>query len=84
MADGAIIELVVWRVPAPVSPSRHRFKYRVAYVVDGRRVIGFDNERGKGDHMHVGRAEAPYMFSTVEALIEDFIAAIDRYRRETR
>lgn len=81
MADGAIVELVVWRVPSPVAPSRHGFKYRAAYVEGGVRVIGFDNERGKGDHMHVGSDERPYTFTTVDKLAEDFIAAIEDYRR---
>lgn len=42
-ADGGMIELVVWRLPQPVPPCGHRLKYRLVYVVGGRRVIGFDN-----------------------------------------
>jgi len=34
--------------------------YRMVYVVRGVRVIGFDNERGKGDHMHLHGFETPY------------------------
>jgi hypothetical protein len=30
--------------------------YRLALVVDGERVIGYDNERGKGDHKHCASA----------------------------
>jgi len=30
--DGAIVEMVFWRVPLPVPPSRHGFKYRLFYV----------------------------------------------------
>jgi hypothetical protein len=26
-ADGAIVEMVIWRVPAPVRPSIHGLKY---------------------------------------------------------
>ncbi len=76
------MELIAWRVPSPVSPSRHDFKYRAAYVVGGERIVGFDNERGKGDHMHVGNRERPYVFTTVEQLVEDFIAAVDAVRRQ--
>lgn len=79
--DGDILELVVWRVPAPVPPSEHGFKYRAVYVVDGKRVIGFDNERGKGDHQHVGGRETAYAFTTLDKLVEDFIAAVDAVRR---
>lgn len=46
--DGSFAELVLWRVPEPVPPTDHGFKYRLAYIVDGERVVGYDNERGKG------------------------------------
>ncbi len=75
--EGHVIELVVWRVPAPVPPSEHGFKYRAAFAVNGVRVVGFDNERGKGDHCHVNGRERPYAFTTVDQLVEDFIAAVD-------
>lgn len=80
--EGGVIELVVWRVPHPVPPSTHDFKYRAAYVVEGARLVGFDNERGKGDHCHIGDHERPYAFVSVEQLVEDFIAAIDAVRRD--
>ncbi len=59
---GGVIEMVVWQVPAPVPPSEHTFKYRLAFVLGGKRVIGYDNERGKGDHKHLGKKEMPYQF----------------------
>ena len=80
--EGGVIELVVWRVPQPVAPSRHDYKYRAAYVVDGRRIVGFDNERGKGGHCHIGGRERTYAFVSVEQLIEDFIAAVDAARKD--
>jgi hypothetical protein len=78
--EGGVIELVVWRVPQPVPPSGHGFKYRAAYAVDGVRVVGFDNERGKGDHCHIRGIERPYNFISVGQLVEDFIAAVDAAR----
>jgi hypothetical protein len=75
-ADGAILELVIWRVPEPVPPTEHGYKYRAVYVVNGVRVVGFDNERGKGDHRHLDDIEMPYAFTGVDQLIEDFIAAV--------
>jgi hypothetical protein len=78
--EGGLIEFVVWRIPKPIPPSRHCYKYRMVFVVDGKRVVGFDNERGKGDHCHIGGKEYPYSFSTVDQLIEDFIAEVDRWR----
>ena len=73
--DGGVIELVVWRVPAPVSPSEHGFKYRAVYVKDGIRIVGFDTERGKGDHCHLDGHERPYAVQGVDQLVEDFILA---------
>ncbi len=74
-------ELVAWRLPASVPPSTHRFKYRLAYIVDGVRVIGFDNERGKGDHRHDGDVQTPYRFQGVEQLVVDFKAAVAAWRK---
>ncbi len=78
--DGSILELGVWRVPTPVPPTEHGFKYRAVYTVEGVRIIGFDNERGKGDHCHLDGQQRPYRFTTVEQLVEDFIAAVSARR----
>lgn len=67
-----IVELLVWSVPEPVPPSSHGFKYRLVYIVEGVRVIGYDNERGKGDHRHLREAELVYTFTSVETLLADF------------
>jgi hypothetical protein len=74
--DGAILEVVIWKVPKPVPPTDHGYKYRAVFVVDGVRIVGFDNERGKGDHCHLDGVEMPYAFVGVEQRIEDFIAAV--------
>jgi len=70
--SSVMLERVVWRVPAPVPPSEHGFKYRLAFILDGKRVVGYDNERGKGDHKHLGEAEMPYRFVDEVKLLEDF------------
>jgi hypothetical protein len=82
LAADAFVEVAVWRVPRPVPPSKHAFKYRLAYVVAGECVVRYDNERGKGDHRHVGTAEIPYDFSTPDQLITDFHADIARWNDE--
>lgn len=80
--DGAMVRMVIWDVPAPVPPSEHRFKYRLVYIAHGKRVIGFDNERGKGDHRHDGNKESSYAFVDVPTLIRDFIQAVKSHRRK--
>jgi hypothetical protein len=78
--DDRIIQMIVWRLPVPVPSTTHGFKYRLVYVVDGGRVVGFDNQRGKGDHCHFDGKEFPYCFSTIDQLIEDFIKEVDKRR----
>ncbi len=80
--DGAIRQIRVWLVPEPVPPATHRFKYSLVYVVQGVRVIGFDNERGKGDHRHLHEAETPYVFESVAKLLADFRVLIEQERGE--
>ena len=70
--DGAIVEMLIWRVPSSVPPSTHGLKYSLFYGRPGLREIGYDNERGKGDHRHFKGVEAPYTFNTVEQLMTDF------------
>ncbi|MEH3118459.1 MAG: DUF6516 family protein [Methylorubrum populi] len=80
--DRDFAELVVWRVPEPVPPTTHGFKYRLVYIVEGLRVIGFDNERGKGDRRHDAEGETPYRFRGVDPLLGDFVAAVEAWRRD--
>jgi len=74
--DGAIMEIRVWKVPSSVPGSAHAFKYRLFYGYPGRRVIGYDNERGKGDHKHLEEREVPYAFESLDKLIDDFLAEV--------
>jgi hypothetical protein len=76
LTDGAIIEVVVWWVPAPVPPTTHGLKYRLFYGKDSQRIVGFDNERGKGDHKHILGVETSYDFTTLAQLLDDFEAEI--------
>jgi hypothetical protein len=81
--DGMILEIVIWRLPAPVPPTTHGFKYRLFYGCRGGRLIGYDNERGKGDHRHIRDSEEAYDFKSWEQLIDDFLADVDLLRGES-
>lgn len=78
--DGELAEMVVWKVPRPVPPATHFFKYRLVYIVGRRRILGYDNERGKGDHRHAGGVEEPFTFTTIDALLERFVAEVETIR----
>ena len=74
--DGGIMEMVIWRVPSAVPPSTHDLKYSLFYGFPGIREVGYDNERGKGDHRHIRGIELRYEFTTVEQLIADFLSDV--------
>jgi len=80
--EGWITEMVIWRVPQPLLPCTHLFKYSLVLVVDDVRVIGFDNERGKGDHCHLRGDEKPYLFAGLENLVDDFIKESEKWTSE--
>ena len=76
VGENAVVEIVVWRVPRPVRGSA--LKYRIVYVVDGRCMLRYDNEAGKGDHIHFGGAERAYDFRTLKQLLRDFWRDVER------
>lgn len=71
---GLIIEMVVWELDSPLAGSSHRFKYRLfcGSLETGECLVRYDNERGKGDHMHAHGLEQPYAFTDLEGLFADF------------
>jgi hypothetical protein len=79
--DQSFVDLVVWELATPVAGSAHRFKYRLAAVVDERCVLRYDNEAGKGDHKHIGDREIPYRFTDLEGLMADFWADVSQLTR---
>lgn len=78
LSDGAIIEMVIWHLPSPVLGSLHGYKYRLYFGRAGIRIVGFDNERGKGDHKHIDGLETAYVFTTVDQLVADFLSEVKR------
>jgi hypothetical protein len=73
---GGLIEMVIWQIPERGAHWPHGLKYRLVYIRDGARVVGYDNERGKGDHRHLGAREEPYRFTDVRTLLRDFWADV--------
>lgn len=79
--DRSFAELMLWRLPEPVSGSSHSFKYRLAWVVDNECVLRYDNEVGKGDHKHSDGLETAYRFTTPMQLLTDFWRDVDHWRQ---
>ena len=76
-----IVEIAIWQVSEPVPPCTHSYKYRLVYIVAGDRWVGYDNERGKGDHCHADGIEKPYRFVDIVTLIRDFYSDVDNKTR---
>ncbi|MGH7155283.1 MAG: toxin-antitoxin system TumE family protein, partial [Acetobacteraceae bacterium] len=79
LQEDAFVEIVVWEVPSAVPGSAHTYKYRAALVVKQVCVLRYDNERGKGDHIHSGELERPYAFWSLERLLDDFMVDAERW-----
>jgi hypothetical protein len=79
--DGVIAEMKLWLLPKPAHGSKHAFKYSLFYGRSDARLIGYDNEAGKGDHRHYGDREEVYHFTTPEKLMTDFLADVRAARR---
>ena len=78
---GNVAEIRVWEVGS-THDKPHGYKYSLVYIVQGRRVIGYDNAEGKGDHRHYGDRTESYRFEGLEKLAEDFYSDIQKYREE--
>jgi hypothetical protein len=78
--DGWIIQMRVWRLPETSAERPHGLKYSLFYGRGGERVIGYDNEAGKGDHRHYRDRQEVYAFTSLEQMIRDFQADVRRER----
>jgi hypothetical protein len=82
LPDGAIVEMKIWQLATLLRGSAHTLKYSLYYGKDNKRLVGYDNERGKGDHRHIEGGQERYVFTSVEQLIADFLADVRGMRGE--
>jgi hypothetical protein len=77
--DGIKVDVVIWQLPAPTQDRPHGLKYRLWAGRDGKTLVRYDNETGKGDHKHVGEAEMEhaYRFVSLSQLLTDFLAEVE-------
>lgn len=66
------VEIVIWELPGKTRERTHALKYRLYCGRGGHCVVRYDNEAGKGDHRHYGDREEPYIFTSLEQLLDDF------------
>ena len=77
--NGNIIEVKIWQTRHSTEKP-HGYKYSLVYIVKGKRVIGYDNAEGKGDHRHYGNNIEQYQFKDLRNLSEDFYKDIEKYK----
>ncbi len=74
----------IWAVPQAIPGCAHGYKYSLALIVDGECILRYDNERGKGDHRHFMGRESAYAFVSLEMLMDDFQAEVQRILQEVK
>ena len=71
------MQIRIWRLPGTTLERPHGLKYSLYFGRPGQRIVGYDNEAGKGDHRHYLNREEPYEFETIGKLLADFLADVD-------
>jgi hypothetical protein len=66
-----IVEIKIWQVPRSKA-FPHGVKYSIAYIRNGKRLLGYDNAEGKGHHRHYGGKEESYDFFDMWKTLADF------------
>lgn len=75
-----VVSQRIFRLSELNVEAPHGYSYRLhCGTLDGQTWVRFNNETGKGDHVHRGDTEQPYQFTTFERLLADFEAAIQPY-----
>jgi len=79
LANGSVMEMVVWELPRPTADRPHGLKYRLYLGHGGKCLIRYDNKSGKGDHRHAEDREEPYRFVSLDRLLADFMRDVKRF-----
>ncbi len=85
--DGDIFRAVLWKVPTS-KEFPQGIKYAFCYIHQSKRVLGYDNERSKGHHVHTidletnKEIEEPIEVNDIEKLFEKFKQQVSELRRK--
>lgn len=75
----AIAELKVWEVPESDDfPEGLKYSAFLVAKESGRVIVGFDNHKPKGPHLHQGDEEILYDFRGTDELIDDFWSLVSK------
>ena len=86
LEDGRIIQRKIWKLPQSTADKPHALKYRLYCGRNGKTIVRYDNETGKGNHRHIGpkEVESEYVFVTLVQLLIDFDKDIARLSGEIK
>jgi len=80
LPEGDIMEIKIWKIPLSDN-FPEGIKYSMVYIHKNERIIGYDNERGKGHHKHYFGKEEKISFNDWNDLVEMFKEDVKRLRR---
>ena len=86
LQDSRILQRKIWQLPQAETDRLHGFKYRLYCGQNGKTIVRYDNESGKGDHRHVGaqELETAYVFTSLVQLLKDFAQDVERFSGELK
>lgn len=67
----AIAGIKIWEVPKSKDYPQGR-KFSLFLVFEGATLIGIDNHKPKGPHLHLGNQEIVYDYQNDDKLLADF------------
>jgi len=85
--DGDIFRAIMWEVPKS-KDFPEGLKYALCYIHQGRRVLGYDNERKKGHHIHLIDLETdkeiqkPIQVEDIKKLLQLFKEQVKEIRKK--
>ncbi len=85
--DSDIFRAVLWKVPMS-KEFPQGIKYSFCYIHQNKRILGYDNERSKGHHMHIidfetnEEIEEHIKVDDIEKLFEKFKQQVYELRRK--
>ncbi len=61
----------IWKIPKSLHYESSR-RFSLFLIVDRKPLVGLDNHRPKGPHLHLGEEEVPYNYIDDDQLVADF------------
>ena len=75
----AVVEMKIYQIPVSMDyPERVKYSLFCIDMETNTIIVGFDNHRPKGHHVHINDEQNPYFFRGAQGLVDDFYTEIRR------